>query len=121
MNSTGFSASYYSEYTVNVTSSISVAGHYTPLNESLSQVSLSCVVLNEGKPAQAENFVIYYEQSSPQRWVQAASPSTTDYGNGTYVMSFTSENATLSFLPVSVQWTDSRGISVWANATCTLE
>ena len=118
LNSSGFSSSYYSEYFVNVTSSISVAGYYTQLSESLRQVNLTCTVLNEGNPAQIENLAAYYEQDSPVGWVQAVLPVSINYGNGTYLTSFTTENTTQSYLPVSVHCIDARGVSVWANVTC---
>ena len=118
LNASGNSGSYYSDYTINVTSSISINGYFTQLNESERQVNLISTVLNEGKHAQAGNSVFFYEQDSPVGWMQAASPSTIDYGNGTYLTTFTAENTTQSTLPVSVHYQDTRGISVWTNATC---
>ena len=59
LNASGNSGSYYSEYTVNVTSSICINGYYTQLNESERQANLISTVLNEGNPAQAGNSVFF--------------------------------------------------------------
>jgi hypothetical protein len=122
LNSSGTSATYYSEYAVNITSEIDVSGEYM-LNGTLKQATVACTVLNEGKPALARNFTVYYEQDgslSPEEWVQVASPSITDYGNGTYLMSFTAETTNPDDpLLVSVHCHDLRYIFIKANATCT--
>ena len=118
LNSSGLSSSYYSEYAVNVTSSISVAGYYIQLSESLRQVNLTYTVLNEDNPGQTKNFTAFYEQDNPGGWVQAILPVSINYGNGTYLASFTTENTAQSYLPVSVHCIDACGVSVWANVTC---
>jgi hypothetical protein len=124
LNASGTAATYYSTYAVNVTSEVNVNGHYTPLTGSQKQVNLTCSVLNEGKPALAQNFTVYYEQDgslSPEEWVQVTSPSIIDYGNGTYAISFMAEttNPTDPML-VSVHSLDLRYILIQANATCAL-
>jgi hypothetical protein len=122
LNSSGTSVSYYSEYAINVTSEINMNGYFTVLNGSLRQVDLTCNVLNEGKPASAQNFTIYYEQDgslSPEEWIQVASPSITDYGNGTYIVSFTAETTNPDDpMLVSVHSHDLRYILTKANVTC---
>jgi len=122
LNSSGTSAAYYAAYAVNVTSEIAVNGYYTALTGSLKQVNLTCNILNEGKPALAQNFTVYYEQDgslSPEEWVQVASPSITDYGNGTYGISFTAETTNPDDpMLVSVHSHDLRYILIKANATC---
>jgi hypothetical protein len=120
LNSTGVSSSYYSDNSVNVTSLIRIDGYYTQVNESVKQVSLSVTVRNEDNPASADNFAFYFQPNATSSWIQASSPRTIDYGNGTYQTSFTAENATLIGLPVSVHCQDIRGISIWANMTCSL-
>jgi hypothetical protein len=123
LNSSGTAAAYYSEYAVNVTSEIDVDGYYIALTGSLKQVNLTCNILNEGKPALAQNFTVYYEQDgslSPEEWVQVTSPSITDYGNGTYAMSFTAETTNPDDpMLVSVHSHDLRYILIQANVTCT--
>jgi hypothetical protein len=122
LNSSGTSVNYYSEYAINVTSEIIVNGQYSLLNGSLRQVDLTCNILNEGKPALAQNFKIYYEQDgslSPEEWVQVASPSITDDGNGTYVISFAAETTNPDDpMLVSVHSQDQRHILTTANVTC---
>ena len=124
LNSSGTSATCYSEYAINVTSELNLNGQYTLLNESLKQVDLTCNILNEGNPALAQNFTVYYEQDgalSTEEWIQVASPNISDYGNGTYHMSFTA-NTTNPDDPmlISVHSQDVRHIFVKANVTCTM-
>lgn len=123
LNSSGTSATYYSEYAVNITSALDVSGVYSALNGSLKQATVTCTVHNEGKLALARNFTVYYEQDgslSPEEWVQVASPSISNYGNGTYLISFTAETTNPEDpLLVSVHCHDLRYILIKANATCT--
>ena len=123
LNYSGISATYSSEYAVNITSEIEVSGVYTILNGSQKQVTLTFTVRNEGKPALARNFTVYYEQDgslSTEEWVQVASPSVTDYGNGTYLMLFTAETTNPDDpMLVSVHCHDLRYIFIRANVTCT--
>lgn len=123
LNSSGTSATYYSEYAVNITSEIDVTGEYTALNGTLKQATVRCTVFNEGQPALARNFTVYYEQDgslSPEEWVQVTSPNISDYGNGTYLISFTAETTNPDDpLLVSVHCHDLRYIFIKANATCT--
>lgn len=123
LNASATSSDYYSEYAVNVTSEIEANGYYSVLTGSLKQVNLTCNVLNEGKPALAQNFTVYYEQDGsllPEEWVQVTSPSLTDYGNGTYTLSFTAETTNPDDpMLVSVHSHDLRYIFTQANVTCT--
>ena len=123
LNSSGTSATYCSEYAVNITSELNISGCYAQLTGSEKQVNVTCTVSNEGKPALAQNFTIYYEQDgslSPEEWVQVASPSTVDYGNGTYRISFTATTSQPNDpMLVSVHCRDLRGIFIKANVTCT--
>ena len=106
------------EYDVNVTTAADLSGNYQ-LNGNLTQVNLTVNVLNEGKPALAQNFTFYFENAT-DGWVKVSSPSITDFGNGTYSVSFTTETDQSSDpLLVSMLCQDQRGISVGANVTCT--
>jgi hypothetical protein len=114
------SDNYFSEFDVNVTSSINVAGTCVLLNESLIEVNLSCYIWNEDKPALAEKLEVYYGNAPSNIWQQVLSPDITNYGNGTYQISFTAPYESQSGpLHVSLYCIDVRGISVWANTTCT--
>ena len=122
LNSSGISATYYSEYAVNVTSELDISGVYTALSGSLKQVAVTCTVHNEGNPALAQNFTVCYEQDgslSLEEWVPVASPNITDYGNGTYIISFTAETTNPDDpMLVSVHSHDLRYILTKANVTC---
>lgn len=122
LNSTGISKTQYGQHSVNVTSTISISGQYTPLNGSEKQTEVIVSVQNEGKPALAKNFTVYYEDDgslSTEVWIQVASPSQVDYGNGTYRLSFTAETSNPADpLVVSVHSHDLRSVFVMANVTC---
>ena len=119
LNSTGNSASYYSEYAINVTSSIISSGTYIQVNESQNQVTVTCNVFNEDEPASAGNLTLYYEQNDTAPWVPATSTNIIDWGNGTYVASFLVGTIAQNYsLPISVNCVDARGVSVWTNTTC---
>jgi len=105
------------EYDANVTTEVNVSG-YSQLNSSLMQVNLTVNLLNEGEPALAKNFVLYFEGGTGS-WVNVDSPALTDFRNGTYLASFTTETAQSSDpLLVSLLCQDMRGIVVGANVTC---
>jgi hypothetical protein len=110
-------------YNINVTSEANLSGDYLQLNGNLTQVKLIVNILNEGKPALAQNFTFYLEDNGSlltENWVKVDSPSITDFGNGTYSMLFTTEtDLSDSPLIVSMICQDQRGISVGANVTCT--
>ncbi len=106
------------EYAVNVTTEATLSGNYQ-LNGNSTQVNLTVNVLNEGKPALAQNFTFYFENATDS-WVNVVSPSITDFGNGTYSVLFTTETDQSSDpLLVSMLCQDQRGIVVGANVTCT--
>jgi hypothetical protein len=106
------------EYAVNVTTEANLSGNYQ-LNGNLTQANLTVNVLNEGKPALAQNFTFYFENATGG-WVNVDSPRITDFENGTYSVSFTTETDQSSDpLLVSMLCQDQRGIVVGANVTCT--
>ncbi|MFQ6068539.1 MAG: hypothetical protein ACE5KD_03245 [Candidatus Bathyarchaeia archaeon] len=105
-------------YIVNVTTSLMVEGVYQTLQGSVRQINVTCNVLNERVPALAENVTVLYENSGS--WLRAdeqSSYSFTDYGNGTYLISFEADILGEN-VNVSAQVYDLRGIYVQANATC---
>lgn len=110
-------------YDVNVTTEAVLSG-YLQLNSNPTQVNLTVNVFNEGKPALAQNFTFSFEEYSgsllTENWVKVDSPSITDFGNGTYSVSFTTEtDPSNDPLPVFMLCQDQRGIVVGANVTCT--
>lgn len=123
IKASGLSTNYREEYAVNVTSELSVSGIWTRQDNSLKFATLICAVRNEGNPASAENFTIYFERDgslTQEEWIQVEAPSITDYGNGTYSITFTAGTTNPDDpLIVSVHCHDLRGIFVRANVTCT--
>ena len=114
------SSSTYSNlvYDVNVTTEAVLSG-YLQLYSNYTQVNLTVNILNEGKPALAQNFTFCFENAT-DGWVKVDSPSITGFGNGTYAISFTTQTDQLSDpLLVSMLCQDQRGITVGANAICT--
>jgi hypothetical protein len=111
------------EHTINITTALNVEGTYTKLEGTLKQVNVTCRIFNEGEPALADNITLYYDfdgDLETQDWTAADSPNITDYGNGTYTLSFTAETQTRDDpMLVSVHVYDMREVFVLANATCT--
>jgi len=122
-NSSGFSTASDLEYSVNVTTQADLSGNYFQLDNNSTQVNLTINLLNEGAPALAQNFTFNFEYKGSlltQNWVKVDSPSVTDFGNGTYSVSFITENDPLNDpLLVSMLCQDQRGILVGASVTCT--
>ena len=116
-DSSSSSTSSNLEYDINVTTAANLSGTYQ-LNGNITQVNLTVNMLNEGTPALAQNFTFYFENAAGG-WIQVNSPSITDFGNGTYSVSFTmATDQSSDPLLVSMLCQDQRGIFVGANATC---
>jgi len=111
------------EHPTNVTTRLDVEGTYSKLGGTDKQVNVTCRLFNEGEAALANNITLYYEHDgdpSDQDWIAAPSPSITDYGNGTYTISFTAGTQTSNDpMLVSAHVYDLRDVFVLANATCT--
>jgi hypothetical protein len=111
------------EHATNVTTRLDVEGVYTKLDGTLKQVNVTCRVFNEGEAALAKNITLYYDfdgDLGTSDWIAADSPTVTDYGNGTYTISFIADTQIRNDpLLVSAQVYDLREIFVLANATCT--
>ena len=119
VNSTGRSSSSNLEYRVTVVTSVNVGGSYRQLDGNATSVTLRLNLQNEGQPALAQAMTFYFQDSS-DNWVRADSPTTVDFGNGTYTGAFTVENALINLpLRVSAVCLDQRGITAVANSTCT--
>lgn len=106
------------QYAVNVTTSLIVSGSYATLVGGEKLVNVICKAYNEGEPALAKNVTLFYEDNGVWTTVDALSNlSVTDYGNGTYSLSFT-VTVSSEALQVSAHMYDLRGICVRANTTC---
>jgi hypothetical protein len=114
----GPTATYYSEFETNVTTTLVLNGIYTN-NGTEKTVNVTCTLYNENEPALANDIAIFYQNETNGPWTMADSSNSVhilDYGNGTYQMSFNVN--TQSFLQVSANVHDSRDIFVIANTTC---
>jgi len=105
-------------YSVNVTTTLLITSVNQGLNETARQVNVTIDVVNEAHPALAEQIAVYYRVSST--WLTPDSASNyrlQNYGNGTYVASFTATATSID--EVAVYALDYRGIYVQANVTST--
>jgi hypothetical protein len=121
IHSTGTSSTSNSENAICVISQVSLSGSYTLLNGTLNQVNLIVSLLNEGKPALAQNFTFYCADalSSTENWTKVTSPNITDFGNGTYAVLFYAQtDQPTDPVLASVYCQDQRGIILRANVTC---
>jgi len=107
------------KYAINITTTLLIQGTYKEMQGNSKQVNVTCNLLNEGSPALAENLTPYYKNLDD--WLTPGPQNNytiTDYGNGTYFMSFVADISSTT-VEVSVHASDQREISVQANATCT--
>ncbi len=114
----GMETNIVEERTVNVTTTVTINGFYTKLGGGEKLVNLTCVVYNEGQLALAENITLFYEDLGSWTLVDSSNNlSTTDYGNGTYFLSF-AVNTSSDVVQVSAHVYDLRDVFVQANTTC---
>lgn len=102
------------KYAINITTTLLIQGTYREIQGNSKQVNVTCNLLNEGKPALAENLTLYYKNLDD--WLIPGPQNNytiIDYGNGTYFISFVA-----STVEVSVHASDQREINVQANVTC---
>ncbi len=105
------------EYTLNVTSTVYLSGNYHQIDDTTKQVNLTFTVQNDGKAALTQSFSVSYRNGTD--WIQVNSSNTTDFGNGTYTVTFSAESQVSDPMAVSLLCQDQRGIFVGANLTCT--
>jgi len=106
-------------YSINVTTALFISSTNRMSSETLRQINVTINVLNGALPARAEQITVYYEVSGT--WLipdDTNDYALLDYGNGTYIASFTATVPTPE-VEVSVHIIDFRGIYVQANATST--
>ena len=114
----GLTSNVTANYAINITTAIMLDGYYTG-NATEKTVNLTCQVFNDGKPAQIKNITLYYEDFGGWFPVgESNNLSITDYGNGTYVISFTAAVSS-DTVQVSAHAHDLRNVFVMANITCT--
>lgn len=114
----GLTSNITANYAVNITTALTLDGYYTGDGVEKT-VNLTCRVFNDGKPAQVENITLYYENLGVWFPVgESNNLSITDYGNGTYAISFTAAISS-DTVQVSAHVHDLRNVFVMANITCT--
>lgn len=113
----GLTANISLTFTVNITTAITLSGYYVLSGEG-KNANVTCQVFNEERPALASNITLYYKDDA-EVWtlVNPSNLTVTNYGNGTYTLSFTASTSSDS-LEVSAHVQDLRGIFVKANMTC---
>ena len=106
------------EYTVNMTTTVTINGSYTSLGGDEKLVNLTCKVYNEGEPTLAKNMSLFYaNQGNWTRVDESNNLAIVDYGNGTYLISFNISVSSDS-VQVSTLAHDLRDVFVQANTTC---
>jgi len=118
LNFYGFAETVTADYSINVTTTVSINGSYVPLEGETKNVNITCKIYNEDEPALAKSMTLFYENFGNWTQVDASSNlNILDLGNGTYLISF---NVTTSSeqVKVSAHVYDLRNILVIANTTC---
>jgi len=115
----GREADFDLAYSINVTTALSISSTSRMLNETETQINVTINVSNEARPALARQITVYYEVLGA--WLipdDTNDYALLDYGNGTYIASFTATVPTPE-VEVSVHATDFRGVYAQANVTST--
>jgi len=104
-------------YFENITTTVTVESHYLILSGDAKQVNVTVNLLNEDKPALANQIIIYFRGANSWQIPNADNNyEITDYGNGTYTASFIA-NIPSPTIEVSGRVIDQRQILVQANVT----
>lgn len=110
LNIYGINSKISTQYSVNITTTLFLAS-IAVNTDTVKHVNLTCNVSNEDKPAPAESFVVYCEESGTWTKIESSAVLQMDYGNGTYSLCFT---APLESTQLLLQMNDLRGIQVQA-------
>jgi len=106
-------------YSVNVTTALLISSTSRMLNETTQQINTTIQVSDETGPALATQVTVYYKVSGSWLIPDGSNDfELLDYGNGTYLASFTAAILTPG-VEVSVHAIDFRGVRVQANVTST--
>lgn len=105
------------DYTINKTSKITCTGGYKALEGSNKRFKLSINIYNEGESCLAASVTLHYNKTTSwETPINLGDYSFIDYGNGTYIYSFT-DNVDKILIPVQVQVVDLRGIYIRTEKT----
>ena len=100
------------DFSINKTAKVTCIGGYTDLGGITKQFDLTLNLVNEQVPCLASSVIMHYNKTTT--WEDPSSLgsySFIDYGNGTYVYSFTDDVDKLQ-VPIRVQVVDQRGVYV---------
>jgi hypothetical protein len=118
LNVYGIAENVTANYSVNITTTITVNGYFTPTIGGGKLVNLTCKIYNDGDYALAKNMSFFYENLGSWTPINASNDlSTVDYGNGTYTISFTVDVSSET-VHVLVKTYDTREILVQAEVFC---
>ncbi len=115
LNIYGINSKISTQYSVNITTTLFLTS-IAVNTDTVKHVNLTCNVSNEDKPASAESFVVYCEESGIWTKIESSAVLQTDYGNGTYSLDFT---VPLESTQLLLQMNDLRGIQVQAKCDIT--
>jgi hypothetical protein len=119
LNISGMEMEVDLSFEVNITTSIMITGSYSVLGGESKAVTVILKVFNEGAPALKKNSTLTYQKSgSWEDPTVLVDYSALDYGNGTYLFSFTDTIPGIQ-VPVHIQVNDIRGIFVQAEVNLT--
>jgi hypothetical protein len=117
LNVSGLSVNYHSEFETNVTAALTIESSCTG-NTGVKSVATTCRVFDEQGSALTREITMFYQNETNGPWIMVTSSNrlnVIDYGNGTYLVSFTAYAQ--DSLTVSAHVCDLRDIFVMANAT----
>jgi hypothetical protein len=103
--------------TITIITEVRMTGSYNELTNTTKEANLLISLENEGEPALASNMAFFYQKNN--EWIQADTVNITNFGNGTYSVSFIAQqNLPSDPLDVLIQCTDERGITVKTTTRC---
>jgi hypothetical protein len=103
---------------ITIITEVRMTGNYNQVTNTTKQANLLISLENEGEPALASNMAFFYQKNN--EWTQADIVNTTNFGDGTYNVSFEAQlNQPSDPLDVLIRCIDQRGITVKTTARCT--
>ena len=117
VNSSGPTETYYSEYSINITTTLSLKSTYASV-DAQRNVNVTCGMSNENEVALMNDIQLFYRDEPDGPWTIVDSyNSFDDFGNGTYLFSFNVPGQ--GFLQISASAHDLRDVMVATNVTST--
>jgi len=119
LNSSGPTETYYSEFSLNITTTLIMKSTYTS-NDAQKDINVTCEILNENEGALMRDIRLFYQNETDGPWTMVDiynNLNINDFGNGTYLFFFNVQAQ--DFLQVSASAHDLRDVLVAANVTST--